>query len=214
MMFPTLVDCGDKFRQYMKRFSSDEAVDIKEILARLTTDIIGSCAFGIECNSLEDPDAEFRKYGKLTFRFDFVDHLRIFAMLSIPRNILRVLRFSITKKEVADFFMRVVHETVDYREKNGISRKDFMQLLIQLKNQGKESITMNELAAQAFVFYLAGFETSSTVMTFALYELSVNQDIQEKAREEIRSVLKKYDDKVTYEGVMEMSYLGKVLDGI
>ena len=32
--------------------------------------------------------------------------------------------------------MSAVEETISYREKNDVSRKDFMQLLIQLKNKG------------------------------------------------------------------------------
>ena len=72
---------------------------------------------------------------------------------------------------------------------------------------------MNSLAAQAFVFFLGGFETSSTTMTFCLYELSLHQDIQDRLREEIDDVLQKYDDKITYEGIQEMEYLDKVVSG-
>ena len=72
---------------------------------------------------------------------------------------------------------------------------------------------MDSLAAQAFVFYLAGFETSSTTMTFCLYELSLHQDIQDRLREEIDVVLQKHDGKLTYEGVQEMEYLDKVVSG-
>jgi cytochrome P450 family 6 len=40
-------------------------------------------------------------------------------------------------------------ETVNYRERNNITRKDFMQLLIQIKNKGKlddenEILAMND----------------------------------------------------------------------
>jgi len=72
---------------------------------------------------------------------------------------------------------------------------------------------MNSLAAQAFVFFLAGFETSSTTMTFCLYELSLHQDIQDRVRQEIDVVLQKHDGKLTYEGIQEMVYLDKVVSG-
>ena len=72
---------------------------------------------------------------------------------------------------------------------------------------------MNSLAAQAFVFYLGGFETSSTTMTFCLYELSLHQDIQDRLREEIDVVLQKHDGKITYEGIQGMEYLDKVVSG-
>jgi hypothetical protein len=69
------------------------------------------------------------------------------------------------------------------------------------------------LAAQAFVFFLAGFETSSTTMTFCLFELASNPDIQEKLRQEIYEVLKRHDNKLTYDATMEMHYMEKVING-
>jgi hypothetical protein len=76
-----------------------------------------------------------------------------------------------------------------------------------------EGISKDSLAAQAFVFFIAGFETSSTTMTFCLYELSLHQDIQDRLREEIDVVLRKHDGKITYEGIQEMEYLDKVISG-
>ena len=58
-------------------------------------------------------------------------------------------------------------------------------------------LSMNSLAAQVFVFFVAGFETSSTTMMFCLYELSLHQDIQDRLREEIDVVLQKHDGKLT-----------------
>ncbi|XP_023159272.1 probable cytochrome P450 6a14, partial [Ceratitis capitata] len=48
-----------------------------------------------------------------------------------------------------------------------------------------QGLTLLQMAAQAFVFFAAGFHTSSTTMSFCLYELAMNQAIQDKLREEI-----------------------------
>jgi cytochrome P450 family 6 len=62
------------------------------------------------------------------------------------------------------------------------------------------------------VFFLAGFETSSSVATFALYELAINTEIQVNLRKEIQETLEKYDGKVTYESIQEMKYLDMVFN--
>ena len=72
---------------------------------------------------------------------------------------------------------------------------------------------MTEAAAQAYVFYLAGFETSSTTATFCLYELAQHQDIQNKVREEIQTQIEKHGD-LTYDAVNDMTYLHKVVSGM
>jgi cytochrome P450 family 6 len=63
------------------------------------------------------------------------------------------------------------------------------------------------------LFFIAGFETSSTTMMFALYELSLNPDIQEKLRAHIKDVLAKHKNEVTYEAMLDMHYLQMVIDG-
>ncbi|XP_069702403.1 probable cytochrome P450 6a14 [Periplaneta americana] len=234
MMFGTLVDCGKELQTCLETSAkSGEMLEIKDLLARYSTDVIGSCAFGIQCNSLSNPDAEFRSWGRRIFMPTYKTRLFRLVTVVFP-SLVKVLNVSPFPKDVGDYFMKMVRDTVAYREKNDVKRNDFMQLLIQLKNKtlgvAEEEdikynledddlksntpfeITLDVMAAQAFVFFLAGFETSSTTMTFCLYELAVNQDIQQRLREEIDSVLEKNGGEITYDSIFEMEYLDKVVN--
>ncbi|KAB0791056.1 hypothetical protein PPYR_02856 [Photinus pyralis] len=212
MMFPTLVDCSRELVNIMENCADNRNVlDVKDVVGRFTTDIIGSCAFGIDCNSLFNPESEFRKYGVRVFEDTVIDALKNFTSFSFP-EILHLFNVAITKRDVGEFFMNVVRQTVNYREANGVIRKDFMQLLLQLKDSNDASaLTMEELAAQAFVFFLAGFETSSTTLTFCFYELATNLDIQRKLRKEIREVLQRHDSQITYDSLTEMVYMDQCI---
>ncbi|XP_023312855.1 cytochrome P450 6A1-like, partial [Anoplophora glabripennis] len=51
-MFQTLVDCGLVLEDYIEsNITPKEPVDIKDLLGCFSTDVIGSCAFGLDCNS-------------------------------------------------------------------------------------------------------------------------------------------------------------------
>ena len=88
------------------------------------------------------------------------------------------------------------------------------KLLIDLKDNPHklENIELTDtlLAAQAFVFFVAGFETSSTTIGHALYEMALNHDIQDKLRQELNEFYAKNKGNWTYDDVKGMSYLDKV----
>jgi len=73
--------------------------------------------------------------------------------------------------------------------------------------------TEEDILGQAVAFFLAGFETSSSALQFALYELSHNQNIQIKAREEIETVLNQHNGEISYESLQEMKYLDWIFKG-
>ena len=69
------------------------------------------------------------------------------------------------------------------------------------------------LAAQALIFFAAGFQTSSTTMSHILYELAQDQDMQNKLRNEIKEEILNNDGKLTYESVNNMKFLNQVFKG-
>ncbi|XP_065080292.1 probable cytochrome P450 9f2 [Ochlerotatus camptorhynchus] len=70
----------------------------------------------------------------------------------------------------------------------------------------------NELAAQCFLFFIAGSDTVSTCLTFVSYELLINPDIQDKLYQEIVAVDRSLDGKpVSYEALQKMQYMDMVV---
>lgn len=64
-MFSTILDCGASLQKYMQNAAKNEdVIEVREIAACYTTDIIASVAFGVEINSIENPDTPFRRYGR------------------------------------------------------------------------------------------------------------------------------------------------------
>lgn len=212
-MFPILLKISYELENIVELFSSKEVdIDIKNILARYTTDVIGNCAFGIECNSLKEPNTPFYCVSSKFFERNFKQNIKVRFARSFP-NLFKFLRIRYMDKEVADFFTEVVRDVIDLRreDKNRKSRNDFMDMLIHLMETNKE-LSFNEIAAQAFVFFMAGFETSATALTFCLFELALNNEHQEEVREEINSVLGQ-DEDMTFEALNQMVYMDMVIKG-
>jgi cytochrome P450 family 6 len=60
---------------------------------------------------------------------------------------------------------------------------------------------------------LAGYETSAGTLSFAMYELALNVEIQHSLRAEILQVLSEHNGKLTHDSVQDMSYLNRVVSG-
>lgn len=228
LMFETIIDCGKSLDKYIGKFADTEkTVEVCEVFARFATNVSASVAFGFDIDCIENPDCEFRKYGEKFFEPSLKNALRFNLAIMSPK-LAKWFKIRFTDKEVGEFMMATVKQNLEYREKNNVLRKDFFQLLIQLRNTGKvqedgdwttkqsqddKSLTLDEMTAQAFLFFAGGFETSSSTMAFCMYELAKHPEIQEKVYEEIVDAVAKHGGKLTYDAISDMKYLACCLDG-
>ncbi|EDW91091.1 cytochrome P450 6a8 [Drosophila yakuba] len=221
LMYPTVVSVANEFMAVMhEKVPKSPVLEIRDLLARFTVDVIGTCAFGIKCNSLRDEKAEFLYFGKRALVDKRHGTLLNGFMRSYP-NLARKLGMVRTAPHIQQFYRRIVTETVAVREKEHIKRNDFMDMLIEMKNQKEltlengdvvKGLTMEEVLAQAFVFFIAGFETSSSTMGFALYEMARNPHIQDKVRAEVEEVMEQHGQNFTYECTKDLKYLNQVIN--
>lgn len=71
----------------------------------------------------------------------------------------------------------------------------------------KKLLSIEECASHLFLFYLAGYETSSSTASYCLWELANNPDKLSKLQQEIDIQLQTTDGQITYEGIQNMQYL-------
>lgn len=93
-----------------------------------------------------------------------------------------------------------------------------MQQFMDIKSTEKVNgeavkFSLDELAAQTFAFFAGGFETSASTLTFALYEMALNPEVQNRARDEIKEVLEKHNKILSFEAAQEMFYMDQIIQG-
>ncbi|XP_037043595.1 probable cytochrome P450 6g2 [Bradysia coprophila] len=222
-MFHLMKNIGNEMNDTLLSFKLDEnkqtfSTDIKDILARYTTDVIASCAYGVEANSLKNPESEFRKNGKRIFDFNWYRAVEFSSIFFVP-ELVPFFKFKAFSKQSTTFLRNTINYIIGERERTGSVRNDLIDTLITLKNEDKsKNLTATNIVfqddvivAQAAVFFTAGYETSSTIMSFGLYELAFQLDIQRKLRQEIKETLLASKGELTYDIVQNMVYLNMVV---
>lgn len=114
-------------------------------------------------NSAENADNVFLKMANESLNFaDLKTQLTLLGYTFIP-GIMKFFKVKVFSKKVEQFVIDSVKEMMSFREKHQIERHDLIDALLKIRNSGDGAIIWDEedLAAQAFLFYLAGLETVS-----------------------------------------------------
>jgi len=70
-----------------------------------------------------------------------------------------------------------------------------------------------DIISQSILFFLAGFDTTSTLLCFVSHLLATHPDVQKRLQKEIDKTLQENGGKFTYEAVHSMKYLDMVVSG-
>lgn len=123
---------------------------MSEASAQFTTDTIGRCAFGLDCNTLSNPDSEFRRTGQAIFaprlRSTLLNLIRLFGF----GRLLDVFRIRGMPSNIYDFFDNLLETTMEQHKHGKNSRNDFIALLVKLKEE--EKLKENE-KSKIFLYY-------------------------------------------------------------
>lgn len=237
-MFDLVVECSENmvkfYQNEVRTKGGKQEYEMKDVFSRFTNDVIATCAFGIKVDSSRDQDNEFYQQGKRMMQFGrFNVILRTFGYRFVP-SAMDMLGIDIIDSEQNKYFATLIRDAVQTRESHGIVRPDMVNLLIEARkgtlkyqheneqNEGfatvlesdvgkapvTKSMTETEMIAQCLIFFLAGFDTVSTCLTFLAYELTVNPEAQEKLYQEIMETKRSLNGKpLTYDALQTMKYM-------
>uniref|UniRef100_A0A673UFP1 unspecific monooxygenase n=1 Tax=Suricata suricatta TaxID=37032 RepID=A0A673UFP1_SURSU len=217
-MFPIIGQYGDVLvRNLRKEAEKGKPVTLKDILGAYSMDVITSTSFGVHIDSLNNPRDPFVENTKKLLKFGFPDPF-LLALILFPflTPVFEILNIWLFPKRVTDFFTKSVTRMKESRLKDKQKhRVDLLQLMINSQNS-KETDTHDalsdlELVAQSVIFTFAGYEPTSTSLSFLVYELATHPDVQQKLQKEI-DVTFPNKEPPTYDALVQMEYLDMVLN--
>ncbi|KAB0801349.1 hypothetical protein PPYR_05703 [Photinus pyralis] len=186
------------------------SLEVRELFAQFGTEVVANCAFGLEGRTFDEPDPLFRKMGKKLFEPSPLTVIKFSIMFMFP-SLSNILKIRFIPKDVTEYFCNIVDATLNYRKENNIVRNDFLDSMLELKNKlGESKFTNTDVTAQAVGFFTDGFETSSCVIAFALYELAANPEILNRLRAEVDQALL-MQKELDYDSVHGLKYLDAVI---
>lgn len=216
-MVPMVLQVAQHFENLLDKLINANETDIeaKDVFGRYTMDVIGSCAFGIDCSTLHDENDQFVEMRRKFFDQP-IEPVPMQLLISQFRSVARYLGLKKVPFTSLKFFS---NGSTRYRQNTEVLRQEFINILMEIPKEKSDGVHSEfdledaEVAAQVFLFFLAGFETTTSLLTFCSYELAKNPEIQEKLRTQIQDVIRKHKGEITYEALIEMDFVDNVLYG-
>ncbi|CAG8819635.1 37257_t:CDS:2 [Gigaspora margarita] len=209
-MVPTFVQAGHKLKDlWMKQIGDqkEERITITAIISKITLDIIGLVGFNYKFNSTTSDSELAQAYKTLFYR----NPSPLYTALEENLSFIKKLPITYYKQHYASLkTIRNISEKLIAEQKNAIVRgKDLLSLLVKANEQSPvdEQLTHEELISQVMTILIAGHETTSTLLSWTLYFLAKNPDIQDRLRKEIFEVFTDRNHFPTFDEIEQLKYL-------
>ena len=180
--------------------------------AKVTLEAISQVSFNIDTHAIEDPDSPFP--GAIR---QYLSGVQDNIEIPLHPRLLAVFQFSLfqndTKREqinAARFLRKCATDCITSRMKDISDNKDCPNDLLNLLI--KESIlSLDDKIDEFITIFIAGQETTANSLSFVLYEIISNPDVEEKLLNEVNEMLGERD-YVEFDDLAKLKHLGQVLE--
>uniref|UniRef100_H9G6A7 Cytochrome P450 3A n=1 Tax=Anolis carolinensis TaxID=28377 RepID=H9G6A7_ANOCA len=221
-MLPIINHYGEMLvKNVQKKGENGEYIDTKDTFGAYSMDVITSTSFSIDIDSINNPKDPFVVSMKKIIKTNFVNPLLLLIVIfPFLTPVLEALNFSLTPTSVTNFIKESIKKLKKDRQKNlHKDRVDFLQLMVDSQISGEilddsksyKALNDKEILTQAIIFVFAGYETTSSTLSYMAYCLATHPDVQQKLQEEIDEALPNQATPV-YEVLLQMEYLDMVIN--
>ncbi|KAJ8645375.1 hypothetical protein MRB53_007123 [Persea americana] len=188
-------------------------INLSEKFLSLTNKVVTRACFGKECKDEKVFLEALKESVTLSSGFNVGD---VFPSLKFVQ-VISGLKFRLER--VQRKIDRVLDDILQEREKNmtketneGRLEEDLVDVLLRLLHDGDLEIPITKRSIKAVLaeMFIAGTETASTVMEWAMAELMRNPKVMENAQAEVREVLKG-KAPIEEKDIQELNYLKLVI---
>lgn len=199
-------------------------LDLVEPLTRFTAGLVGACAFGVPCNCIRDPDSELHQVSARARRPPLLSLVALAAVTACPA-LAPLLPARLLYPAAACFYVDMLRETQRFRERSRARRRDFVELLMSAgraagRGDGRDFLTDKDrrhhvelaydvIAAQTYVFDVAGEDSVVNTVVRCLHELALQPGLQRRVATEVRAALA--DEELALEALRAMPLLDRVV---
>ena len=206
---PAMIDIADQLMGKWDRLNPGEEVDVPADMTRLTLDTIALCGFGYRFNSFyrETP----HPFVQAMIRVLDEAQGRIRQPSIQTRLKVRAQR---QFEEDQAYMASLVDDLIRKRRAMGdaADNTDLLgRMITGVDKQTGLTLPDENIRAQCITFLVAGHETTSGLMSFAIYFLLEHPEYLDRAREEVDRVLGG-TLQPTFDQVHELTYVRQVLD--
>lgn len=205
-----MLDIAEQLVAKWERLNADEEIDVVRDMTALTLDTIGLCGFNYRFNSFYRSD-NHPYVESLVRALEAVMKMRGLPLEDITQ------RKSRKKLEQDVGFMNGIADRI-IRERrevagDGQAKPDLLGYMLSgIDRQSGERLDDVNIRYQMNTFLIAGHETTSGMLSFAIYFLLNNPHVLQKAYEEVDRVLgRDVNAKPTASQVNQLVYIGQIL---
>lgn len=203
-----MVDIAQQLMLKWERLNPDEPIDVAGDMTRLTLDTIALCGFGYRFNSFyRDTQHPFVEAMMASLSESLKRQQMLPIQIKLRRGAQR--RFLANAKFMDD----TIDEIVKERRASGDPGTDLLgHMLVGTDKQGN-TLPDHNIVAQCGTFLIAGHETTSGLLSFAVYYLLKHPEVVARAQEEVDRVLGT-DPGVapTVAQIGQLGYVRQILD--